>query len=244
MKRKHRIVLIFVAGIFLVPALFITFAAYLESRKVDGLLQHGITTYGVIDRTYIHKSRYDVDFRADYSFDLITVDGKRVQQESGKSPITISDFRSLRVGDQVEVAYLMTRPDISMLQSTLSTVWAHPWTRFYDTRKLIFGILGSWLCLIAGLVMAPFIRERNLARWGEVCAADIIAEETVARRKGPPMIKLSYTFPNGSGGVKLGEQTRLASFTTNGRGSPTVLYDPRRPWRNSLYPLTMVDVEA
>jgi hypothetical protein len=170
---------------------------------------------------------------------------------SGTSALEQSDFSTLSIGSKVEIIYLPSLPDTSMLKLAANTLWADPWRRFYRIVILVLALFLPSIIYMDGYILFILLKERCLARWGKSCAARIIHEKEVSGKSGSN-IHVAYEFRTEEGYHFQGTRKYVpikkqlinpvsAALEAKIRQNPTVLYDARRPSRNLLYPPMMVD---
>ena len=256
LPRYLRIKLMPALVVALFPALLLVMLAiiiplfYQTSARMAALQSTGVTAEGVITGLQAQAGRGKPTYLAHYDFRPMESRDVAGQVQQAESPVTASDFSTLRVGSPVTVRFQPLRPDISELQVTSQTIWARPWENFRFTSIMIVGMFGLvsflWLLLVGRI----WRREHRLMAWGTAAQAWIIAENEVRGRSGTTLT-VTYEFEDQSGHKTQGKRSglptqdklvvsRWAALDDAVRSNPMVLYDPKRPSRNMLYPSLFV----
>ena len=230
----------------LVTGAAIIFMVFQVCAKIAALQTTGASAEGIITNLQAQTSRGGTTYLTRYEFrPRNTPDiGRSVQH--AESPVTASDFSTLRVGSPVTVRFQPSRPETSELQMTLQTIWADPWERFQSVSHIVIGVSGSTSLFCLLLVGRMWLKERRLLTWGTAAPARVIAEKEVQGRNGTTLT-VTYEFEDRPGHIIRGKRAGLptrdkltsprnAALDSAVRRNPTVLYDPNRPSRNMLYP--------
>ena len=231
---------------FLVIALLLTFLMFQISARMAALQTTGAIAEGVVESLHVRDGRGGTTYLARYNFQPINTHDAAPPLRHAESAITASDYNTLRIGSAVLVRFQPSHPEISALQVTLQTLWAHPWERFRSTSLMLFGIFGIFSLMYLLLIGRIWLKERHLILWGTAAPAQIIAEKEVRGRSGLT-ITVTYEFEDQQGhtiqstlgGLPTQDKLtapRWAAYDNAVRKNPTVLFDPKRPSRNMLYP--------
>lgn len=140
--------------------------------------------------------------------------------------ISSSAWRQLRPGSQVSARYVPSSPDISRLDLESRTP---SWVAF-----LPFGVFA----LVIVLLPLPILRQKKLLQSGSIAGAIVTRVVPVKNGKN-----VHYQFLDTAGNEVAGSAMISTSQAPEAGQAVTVLYDPDRPKRNSLYPPQMVRLD-
>ena len=135
--------------------------------------------------------------------------------------------RTVRTGDPVRVVYLPSTPGRSWLagyEPREEPVWA----------AAILPAVG-----LPGALLIAFVlrRQKRLLGEGRAAMARVISTEKKSKYEDSWRVTYSWTLLNGA--VRKGHVSRSAEPAGSGSFVP-VVYDPDRPERHSVYPLSLV----
>jgi hypothetical protein len=149
------------------------------------------------------------------------VDGVTYSGEA-KEP---SGGTSLNKADKIPIRFLPSNPDINHPDAWewSAAVW---W--LYDTLEIFLTAMG-------GLAFAALWRDRRLAREGKVAAGVVTSCIPNDRR-----FDVEYEFHTGDDLLMKGKNDCADEYGAGAR--VWVLYLPRKPGRNALYPMSLFDV--
>ena len=139
---------------------------------------------------------------------------------------------------------------MSTLQITMNTLWSKPWHVFQKTCETFVGYILAAAVITLVLLAGMHVKERFLLQRGRAAPARLVSE-----RKGQRgYLCVSYQFRDEAGRLVEGERGDLprpgltlrilADRDAAVRRNLAVLYDPKRPWLNLLFPPTTVTVKV
>lgn len=226
--------------------------AYLFGLRLEVLKTRGVLTEGRVVGLYIGHGRFGPLYTVDYAFASRPSPQARAALNRAAQTVSERDYRLLHPGEAVPVIYDPADPDWAKLDLHDSVRKSDP---FADLPAIfVLELVAIGLGFARGPrfgfygVLAGYIREKRLLRWGRAAPAEIVEKRDV--RFPWPGTALVYRFTDADGKVVdgvcnglpsrvfkiAGAGARLASMTAN----PTVIYDPRNSARNMLYPAAYV----
>ena len=151
----------------------------------------------------------------------------------GESQIPHSRWQGLSAGSHIPVKYVPSEPTINRASAAFEQVALLPY--WVPLAAFLFWI---WMVYLA---VSQIRKEKRLLKYGQA-AAGIITNTPKRVFRGPPrygyVIQYEFQLPDGPS-IK-GKTQRDAWYQA---GRPVcVLYDPRHPRRNSIYPLRLCRV--
>jgi len=205
-----------IIGFLLVCSVFAT------AEQDHQLKQDGQVIEATVTRKWSESTK-STTYHVAYAF---SIGGKA---EKGESGISHRLWQTLSVGSHLPVNYVPSQPEVNRAAAAyqrLLPYWV-PWAAFL-----------IWACFLA-LAVSPIRKEKRLARFG-VPAFGIVTNTTGGRRpKYGYTIKYEFQLPDGS---TVTGRTQRDSWLYN-RQNVSIVYDPKRPRRNAIYPLKLIRVE-
>lgn len=189
-----------------------------EQAELDLLVSQGQTVSATVDRVWTTSAK-SRSFIAAYSFE---VDGR---EYDGDHALARAHWLPLRPGSPIEVRYLPSNPALNFPVSD-------PLVPVSSGLAIFFAGL---LAAFSPLCWYPLHKQRSLLQDGQAAPAIVIKN-----RKEKTNV-LYYDFPTLDG-------ARVSSYVNHTyieKGAILcVLYDPRRPGRNVLYPCSLVETSS
>jgi len=189
-----------------------------ESRRA--LMVGGVMTDGQVTRLW---NDGDNRRRVEYGF---AVDGRSY---SGRVTVSAQRRRQLATGSAVRVRYVPANPRLNDLGGVVRG--GMPIALPFIVSPLIAALGGLCLLIISG--------QRQLLTEGRAAPAVVTAHRVHQSSHGGKHASIVYEFPLLSGAVASGKSSTSAKPPAVG-SVICVLYDPDRPKRNALYPLSLV----
>ncbi|MCU1233288.1 MAG: hypothetical protein JWP63_1255 [Candidatus Solibacter sp.] len=220
---KSGIFMMVLTGILVVggfaAGIFLARAARLEAQRQRLLDQQGITTEATVTRVWRTSDKSNqprVAYRYQFEGSIYT--------GSVNAPRDL--WRGLKVGSRLIVRFVPSQPSIS-----------HPvdWQR-RDTPVWLPYLVAA---MLAGIGVIPVWRlafEMRLLAEGRPAAGRVTA---IRNAKGP-VVHYEFELPNGT---KLKGRARVSKAPPPGE-TVCILYDPERPKRNALYPMSLVKLDS
>jgi len=217
-----------ITGLVLVFAVFVTSTAISFAVREETLLSN-LEHQGVAAEAEILKKwvvRRDKSTRR-YVLYRFQAAGRTYEAQA---TVASASYEGVRVGDRVPVRYVASRPEHSRLALE---------------RDLTAVRLGAWLTLLLPALFVPFLWmvsyplrvQRKLVQWGQPAGAVVTK---VSPTKGG--MHVAYQFLEMAGNVVSGSTVVDRAEAPNPGQKVTILYDPQKPSRNTLYPAPMVQV--
>lgn len=135
-------------------------------------------------------------------------------------------FEHIQPGGRVPVRFLPSQPEVSRLP--LERPPAPPWTAL---------LVPAVFLVVPWLALRPILIQRRLLQWGQPAAA-LVAR--LAPTKGGKTV--GYQFTDMSGNTVSGSAIVPALQAPVLRQTVTVVYDPQKPSRNTLYPSSAAEI--
>ena len=199
-------------------ALYLTAARQAESRRA--LIETGATVSGEVTRLWPNgEHRRRVEYR-------FVVDGRSY---GGRVNVSSERRRQLEVGSPIPVRYVPGDPEVNDLGGR---------PRGALPMALPF-VVSAILAALAALCLLAIRRERQLLTDGRVAPAVVTGHHAHRSSHGAKHRSMTYEFRLLSGAVASGKSH--TSDKPPAIGSVIcVVYDPDRPQRNAVYPLSLV----
>jgi Protein of unknown function (DUF3592) len=213
-------VLLYVTIVFgLAVVLGVFGAAYGDHR----LKRDGVEVDGTVTRTWTQSGR-STSYELAYDFSA----GGRTFR--GESQIPRRKWQALSAGSHTQVRYVPSDPSINRAAigfERLIPFWV---------PAIAFAF---WLFFLS-LCIFPMRKAKHLLRYGKPAPGMIINNSSGRRPKYGYVIKYEVQLPDGPT-VKGATQRDRPYYSGE---TVCVLYDPKRPRRNDIYPLKMVQIRA
>jgi hypothetical protein len=196
----------------------LVFSLYNAANHDHRLKQEGRETDAIVTRTWSESSK-TIHYNVAYEF---FAGGQTVL---GESEIPRRKWQALTGGSHLPVKYVPSEPAINraaVAYERLVPYWV-PLVAFV-----------CWIGMIA-LAVFPIRKERRLLKYGQGAAGVITNNPTVRRPKYGYVVKYEFQLPDGS--AVMGKTQREALFHSG--QTVCVIYDPKRPRRNGIYPLRL-----
>lgn len=195
-------------------------AAVRHAGEQRAIVEEGVTTTGVVTRL---RSDGDDRRRVGYEFG---VNGRVVR---GDREVSAERRQTLKVGSSVDVRYLPSDP-------TVNDLGGRP--RSGIPIALPF-VLAPAVAAFGVLCLVRIHRQRRLLSEGRVAPATVTGHAKHHGSHGNTHLAIEYEFSLLSGATASGKSG--ASSKPPALGSVvTVVYDPDQPWRNAVYPFSLV----
>jgi len=214
---EAKVLVAFAAGV-LVTGAFISAAVFRSTmRTVER--QREVESETVLGDAQIIRKLEDSEGKrpAHYVFYRFEADGRTYL---GKTVVSETTYRKLREGDRVPVRYLAANPESHRLFADDQAT--PPWPLAFVPA---FFAMMVWALTRAVLV------QRKLLEWGQPAAAMVTNVPTTRRSR-----VVHYRFLDTQGDVVSGSTQFDGDPFPEPRSTVTVLFDPRNPRRNALYP--------
>ncbi len=214
---EAKLLVAFAAGV-LVTGVFISAAVFRSAmRAVER--QRGVESETVLGEAMILRKQEDSERKkpAHYVFYRFEADGRTYL---GKTVVSETAYRKLREGDRVPVRYLAANPETHRLFADDQT--APPWP--------LAVVPAFFLVMVWALTRAVLV-QRNLLEWGQPIGAMVTSVPMTRRSR-----VVHYRFLDTQGDVVSGSTQFDGDPFPQSRSTVTVLFDPRNPRRNALYP--------
>jgi Protein of unknown function (DUF3592) len=196
----------------------LVFGVYEAANQDHRLKQEGKETDAIVTRTW-RESMKTIHYKVAYEF---SAGGQTVR---GESEIPHRKGQALTVGSHMPVKYVPSEPAINraaVAYERLVPYWV-PLVAF------VF-----WIGMIA-LAVFPIRKERRLMKFGQLAAGVITNNPRGRLPKYGYVVKYEFQLPDGS--TVIGKTQRDAWFHSG--QTVCVIYDPKRPRRNGIYPLRL-----
>ena len=148
----------------------------------------------------------------------------------GKSELPRRNWQTLTAGSHIPVKYVPDEPEISRPSA------AYPELLPYWVPA---AIAVMWIGMII-LAAFPLRKERRLLRYGEPAPGIVTSHPTGRRPKYGYLTKYDFQLPDGR--TVQGRTQRDAMFFSG--STVCVLYDPKRPKTNGIYPLRLAKIST
>lgn len=217
LTREAKLLVAFAAGV-LVAGVFITAAVFRSAlRAVER--QRGVESETVLGEAVIVRKQEDSERKkpAHYVFYRFEADGRTYL---GKTVVSETAYRKLREGDRVPVRYLPANPESHRLFAGDQA--APPWP---------LALVPAFFAMMVWALTRAVLVQRKLLEWGQPAAA-MVTNVPMTRRSRV----VHYRFLDTQGDVVSGSTQFDGDPFPAPRSKVTVLFDPRNPRRNALYP--------
>jgi len=220
---RHGKISLIGTGAVLAVALIVTVIVLRELARADRLEREGVVTEAEVLRKWESRSgrrtRLFVSYRFRAEGNIYTT----------TTQLPRDQWQRVRAGDRVPVRYARTSPEVNRLAAKGGGL----------PRWALFVVVGVAI-LVLWLVSRPLLLQRRLVQSGRP-APGVVSR--VSPTKGGRNV--SYVFLDTAGSEVSGKT--MAPFFSGPLPEPkqtiTVLFDPGRPSRNSLYPARMVEIK-
>ena len=162
-----------------------------------------------------------------------TVDGRSYSRGAF---ITQQHWQALQVGDPLPIRYLPSDPAKAYPDGDPPNFQKH-----WDTSLPLAGMILFFMGCFAAIFASRVGPQRRLLARGRP-AHGIVTDCKEGSQGRSSGYFVSYEFPLTEGGQQQGKQ--FAGQPATPGSTVTVLYDPDRPRRNALYPLSMVKLAS
>jgi hypothetical protein len=196
----------------------LVFNAYDAANQDHRLKDEGKEMDAIVTRTW-QESIKTIHYKVAYEF---SAGGHTVR---GESEIPRRKWQALTAGSHLPVKYVPSEPAINraaVAYERLVPYWV-PLVAFV-----------CWIGMVA-LAVFPIRKERRLLKYGQQAAGVITNNPTGRRPKYGYVVKYEFQLPGGS--TVIGKTQRDGWFHSG--QTVCVIYDPKRPRRNGLYPLRL-----
>ena len=195
------------------------FASYIRGQEaeVNRMFVEGQETEGIVTRlveTHGRGPHYTVHYR--YSANGVTWDARPAN-------IRKQHWKDLRVGSLIAVRYLPSDPSTNILSAD------PPHVQPFWFPIVLFPLV----CAVSSLICLMLLRARRYLAYGVPAPARVIH---VTPRPGSAST-IDYQFPLAEGSA--GQGSCLTSDPPPEGSIVCIVYDPKNPSRNTLYPITL-----
>jgi hypothetical protein len=201
---------------------FLIVFAILGYASADHRLKYdGMETDGTVTRTWTESGKL-TSYEIAYEF---SAGGKTIR---GESQVPKRKWQALSPGSHTPVRYVPSDPSINRAAigfERLIPYWA-------AAAAFAFWIMFLSLCIF------PMRTARRLLRYGQPAPALVISNPSGRRPKYGWFIKYEVQLPDG----RTVTGTTQRDFPYQNGQTVCVLFDPKRPRRNDIYPLKMVRI--
>jgi hypothetical protein len=213
-----------------------------EAVRVETLRQRGISITAAVIRLSFSHGRNGYRYYADYQFQPTAS-----TTISASGTVSRDQYAALRVGSELPIVY-------DPLDIQLSRInFSNTIQRSSLTSNLIRSGLPALIVIATGgffigIALVYYHRAKNLLEWGTATQATIEKEEYSSRNGS----KLTYAFYDNNGQKVHGTMRGVPADTDSRPESiqrrliifqnRTVLFDPIKSTKNTLYPSTYVEV--
>ncbi len=235
-------ILLAIAGAFFVVNLIIAAMFYTSAYKNAVLKDRGIVKTGTVTDKYGKRGR-GAGYYFNYSFEISPDRAANSVKYYGSNRVGVDEFATFSVGSPVPVIYDPRDAWNSALNLNDQVHQRDP----YSLANLVVAVSGlaSVFILAAGTAypLYRYGRDRRLLRYGTATAATITGKRTIWTGQRETTT-LAYEFTGATGERGFGECKGLPTqswpgtthYLSSATLNPTVVYDPRDPRRNLLYP--------
>jgi Protein of unknown function (DUF3592) len=150
--------------------------------------------------------------------------------------ITQQHWQALQVGDPLPIRYLPSDPAQAYPEADPPNFQNH-----WSTTLPLAGMILIFMLGFAAIFASPIFPQRRLLAGGRP-ARGVVTECKSGSQGRSSGYFVYYEFPLAQGGQQQGKQ--FAGQPATPGSAVTVLYDPDRPRRNALYPLSMVKLAS
>jgi hypothetical protein len=179
---------------------------------------------GSVTRKWIHHGRNGTYHNVAYSF---AVAGRTYR---GESHVPNAKWQKLSVGSALAVRYVPTYPS-----NNLAVIAFEPVIMPYWVPLAVFAV---WIIFI-WLSLYDVRKERALLQYGQP-AAGLVVTDNRGKRIPKYGWVTGYEFQLPDGSMRKGTTQRDRTYMKG--HTVCILYDPKRPRRNGIYPLRMAEI--
>jgi hypothetical protein len=196
-------------------------AVYDAANRDHRLKDEGKEIDGVVKRTWTEDLR-TIHYHVAYEFPAA---GKTVQ---GEAELSKRKWQALSRGVSIPVKYVPSDPEINQPAVAYARL-----TPYWVPLAVFLGWIG-----MLSLAMFPIRKERRLLRYGQAAAGVVTNTSKGIRPKYGYIGKYEFQLPDGT--TIKGKTQRDRTFHAGGR--VCIVYDPKRPRRNDIYPLRLARI--
>jgi len=190
------------------------------------LKEEGRITDATVTRTWSESGGRSMNYKVAYEF---SVEGKT---QTGESGIAQRRWKELHVGSHTPVKYVPGQPDYNQL----SLAYVTPTSYWVPLAVFVL-----WIFMLA-LAIPPVRKERFLLKYGQAAPGMITSTKATSGGRTPKYgYIIKYEFQLSDGTIVNGKTRRDVA---RNRDEVTVLYDPKHPRRNDIYPTKMARIKS
>lgn len=149
--------------------------------------------------------------------------------------ITPEHWNALQPGSRLAIRYLPSSPDQSSPAADPPNVQKH-WTMVVP----MLGMTLFFMISFAAIQLRAVLPLRRLLARGSAACGTVTGCRESQGRSGGYIVRYTFQLPDGTAGE--GKARRRSEVAEN--STVTVLYDPNRPGRNTLYPMETVKLST